>query len=86
VSLEQAYQMKRDIAILELQDQVRRLTNQIAKVNEAIREPPCFEGSLDPSHYLKWVQTLDAYFESNGYSNKESFIIAIEKLQGLTCS
>jgi len=75
MSLEQPHKMKRGIAILELQDQVRRLTNQIAQVKEAMREPPCSEGSLNPNHYLKWVQTLEVYFEAKGYSNENSFII-----------
>jgi len=58
------------------------LINQIAQVKEAMREPPCFEGSLDPYHYLKWFQTLEVYFEVKRYSNEKSFIIAIEKLKG----
>jgi len=86
ISLEQEHKMRRDIVILELQDQVRRLTKQIDQGKEAMRESPYFEGSLYPNHYLKWVQTLKDYFESEGYSNEESFIIAIEKLQGLTYS
>ena len=53
ISLEQVYKMKRDMAFLELQDQVRRLTNQIAQMKEAMKEPPCFGGGLDPNHYLK---------------------------------
>jgi len=86
MSLEQSDKIKRDIANLELQDQVRRLTNQIAQEKAAIGEPPCFKGSLDPNHYLKCIQTLEDYFEAKGYSNEESFIIAIEKLQGPTYS
>jgi len=86
MSLEQAYKMKRDIAILKLQDQVRGLTNQINQVKEVMREPPCFEGSLDPNHYLKCVQTLEIYFPTKGYPDEESFIIAIEKFQGPTYS
>jgi len=38
MSLEQANKM----TIFKLQDQVRRLTNQIAQVREAMREPPYF--------------------------------------------
>jgi len=55
MSLEQTNKMKRDIAIFELQDQVRRLTNQITQVKEAMRELPYFKDSLNPNHYLKWV-------------------------------
>jgi len=36
------------MTILELQDQVRRLTNQIAQVKEAMREPPCLK--------VVWIQ------------------------------
>jgi len=50
-------------------------------VKDAMREPSCFEGSLNSNHYLKWVHTLEVYFEAKGYSNEKSFIIAIEKLQ-----
>ena len=49
MSFEQAHKMKRDIVILEFQDQVSRLTKQIAQVKEAMREPHCFENSLDPN-------------------------------------
>jgi len=42
--------MNKDTTILKLQDHVRRLTNQIAQVKEAMREPPCFEGSLNLNH------------------------------------
>jgi len=48
-----------------------------------MRESPYFEGSLNPNHCLKGVQTLEDYFESKG---QESFIIAIEILQGPTYS
>ena len=72
----------RDIAIPKLQDQVSRLTKQIAQVEEAMREPLYFEASLDPNNNLNWVQTLENYLDSKGYSNEESFIIAIKKLQG----
>ena len=82
MSLEQVYKMKRDIAIRELQDQVRSLTNQIAQVKEAMGELACFEGQLNSNHYLKWVQTLEVYFEAKGYFNEESFMIATKKLQG----
>ena len=40
MSLEQTNKMKRDIAIFELQDQVRRLTNQIAQMKETMRGAP----------------------------------------------
>ena len=51
-----------------------------------MRETPCFKVSLDLNHYLKLVQILKNYFESKGYSNEESVIIAITKFQGLTYS
>jgi len=76
----------RDIVILEHQDQVIKLTKQIAQVKEAMKEPSCFEGSLNPNRYLKWVQTFAACFEAKGYANEERLIIAIEKLQGLSYS
>jgi len=86
MSLEQAHKMRGEIAILKLQDQLSRLTKPLAQVNEVMREPAYFEGSLDPNRYLKWVQTLENYFEAKGYSTEESFIIAIEKLQGTSHS
>jgi len=42
ISLEQVHKMKRDIVILELQVQVRRLTKQIAQVKEVTRESTLF--------------------------------------------
>jgi len=60
---------------------VRRLTKQIAQVKQAMREPPCFEGTLDPSYYLKWVQALEGRLIARGCLNKESFVMAIEKLE-----
>jgi len=45
-----------------------------------MRKPSCFEGSLNPNHYLKWVQTLEVYFEAKRYFNEKSFIKSIEKL------
>ena len=50
-----------------------------------MREPPCFEGSLDPNHYLKWVQALEDYLRVNGCSDEDSFMIPAQKLQGFTC-
>jgi len=46
------------VAMLELQDQLRRFTKQIAQVKKVMRELSYFEGSLDPNHCLKWVQPL----------------------------
>jgi len=39
-----------DIAILDLQHQVRGLSSQMAEMKEAMKESPCFESSLDPNH------------------------------------
>jgi len=48
-----------DIHILELQNQIRKLRKQIAQVKKVIKEHSCFDGnSLDPTMFLKWVQTL----------------------------
>jgi len=46
-------------------------------------KPPCFEGSLDPNHYLKWVQDLKDYPRVRGYLDEESFIIVIQKMKGV---
>jgi len=69
-----------DIVILDLQNQVRRLSSQILQVKKAMREPPCIEGSLDPNHYLKWIQVLECYFKAGGCLDEESFVIATKKL------
>ena len=46
---------------------------------------PYFDGiGLDPTIYLKWVQSLDDYFEEKGCSGEESFMVATQKLQGYT--
>jgi len=49
---------------------------------EAMREPPCFDGiCLYLATYLRWVHTLDDYFEIKGTLHEESFIITTQKLQ-----
>jgi len=50
-----------------------------------MKDPPCFDGiSLDPTIYLRWVQTLKDYFEVEGCSGEESSIPAAKKLQGVS--
>ena len=68
------------LAILNLQDQVRTLLSQIAQTKKAMKEPPYFDGiCLNPTIYLRWVQTLEDYFESKGCSGEESLTIATTK-------
>jgi len=72
-----------DKAIVELQAQVRKLSKQIAQNKKTMEEPPYFDCiSLDPTIYLRWVQTLEYYFEANECSHEESFLSATQKLQG----
>ena len=48
-----------------------------------MKEPPYFDGiSLDTTINLRWIQTLEDYFEAKGYSTEEIFIIATRKHQG----
>ena len=48
-----------------------------------IKEPLCFDGvSLNPTIFLRWIQTLENSFKVTGCSNEECFMIAIKKLQG----
>jgi len=43
-----------DMAIVELQAQVRKLIKQIAHMKKAMKKPPCFDGiNLDPTIYLR---------------------------------
>jgi len=52
-------------------------------MKKAMKEPPYFDGiSLDPTIYLRWVQTLEDYFEDKVCSHEESFLIATKKHQG----
>ena len=63
-----------------LQAQVRKISKQIAQKKKAIKEPTCFDSiSLDPTIYLRWVQTLEDCFEAKGCSHEESFLIATQK-------
>ena len=55
----------------------------MAEVKKALKEPPYFAViSLNPNIYLIWVRALKNYFGAKGCSNKESFIMASQKLQG----
>ena len=48
-----------------------------------MKELPRFDGiSLDPTIFLRWVQTLEDSFKVIGCSDEECFMIAIKKLQG----
>ena len=50
-------------------------------MKRALKEPPYFDAiSLDPTIYLRWIQTLEDYFEANGCSHEECFLIATKKL------
>ena len=44
-------------------------------------DPPDFEGTLNPDVYLEWIQTVERLFKAKGYSNENSFKIAILKLK-----
>ena len=70
-----------DITILKLQDQVSKLRKQMIQVKKEMKEPPCIDGiSLDPTIYLRWVQTLENYTEVIGHLSEDSFMIATQKL------
>jgi len=46
-----------------------------------MKEPSFFDGiSLDPTIYLRWVQTLEDYFEAKGCLGEESFMITTQNL------
>ena len=44
-------------------------------------DPSDFEGTLNLDVYLEWIQTVERFFEVNGYSDENSFKIAILKLK-----
>jgi len=44
-------------------------------------DPPDFEGTLNPDVYLELIQTVERFFKVKGYSNENSFNIAILKLK-----
>jgi len=72
--------MKRNKAVIELQDQVG-IIEKMVKVKKALKEPPYFDVySLDITVYLRLVQTCQDYFEGKGHSNEESFVIGMHKL------
>jgi len=46
-----------------------------------MQEPPYFNGiSLGSTRYLRCVEAFENYFKAKGWSNKESLIIATQKL------
>jgi len=48
-----------------------------------MKEPPCFDGiGSDHTICSGWVQTFEDYFDAKGCLGEESFMIAIQKLQG----
>jgi len=78
---QQAHEINR--AIIRLQAQVRKLSKQIAQKKKAVKEHLCLDGiSLDPTIYLRLIQTLEDHFEAKGCSGGESFLITTKKLQG----
>jgi len=42
-------------------------------------DPLEFEGSLNPDHYLEWIQTLERFFDIKEYLMKRDFKVAILK-------
>jgi len=66
---QQAHEINR--IMVKLQAQVRKLSKQITQIKKVMKEPPCFDGiRLDPTFYLRWVQTLEDYFKAKGFSMK----------------
>jgi len=70
-----------DRVIVHLQAQGRKLIKQKTYMQKAVKEPRYFDGIiLDPTIYLRWVQTLENYFEANGCSHEQSFLISTQIL------
>jgi len=55
----------------------------MAQMKKAFKELSCFDSiSLDPTIYLRWLQTLKDFFEANECSHEESLLKATQTLEG----
>jgi len=49
----------------------------MTQLKKAMKEPSCFIGIyLDPTIYLRWVQTIGDYFKAKGCMDRESLMRA----------